>query len=276
RGRAAYRACGAVVLRSDARQHRDGRRRSEDAALREHPARARHGLSGARRAGLAPGGRAHRADRGGRHRMHRRGTRPDRCGSATRVSLAGRPAAECRAGARAGDADLLAASTAAVSGAGPAGPVFDAKGYVATLPLRPGVYRMYAADGELLYVGKASRLRDRVGSYFSGRQASAKIDALVQRIARIEVTVAPNEPEALLLECNLIKAHRPRYNIALRDDKSYPYILCQAGHDFPRLVFYRGPRQPDSRQFGPFPSAYAVKEVLQHLQKVFRIRNCRD
>jgi len=163
-----------------------------------------------------------------------------------------------------------------VNGAGPAGPVFDARSYVATLPLRPGVYRMYAADGELLYVGKAARLRDRVGSYFSGRHSSPKIDALVQRIARIEVTVAPNEPEALLLESNLIKAHRPRYNIALRDDKSYPYILCQPGHDYPRLVFYRGPRQPGSRQFGPFPSAYAVKEVLQHLQKVFRIRNCRD
>ncbi len=155
-------------------------------------------------------------------------------------------------------------------------PPFDARSYVATLPMRPGVYRMYAADGELLYVGKAARLRDRVGSYFSGRHASAKIDALVQRIARIEVTVAPNEPEALLLESNLIKAHRPRFNIALRDDKSYPYILCAMNHDYPRLVFYRGPRQSGSRQFGPFPSAYAVKEVLQHLQKVFRIRNCRD
>ncbi|MGH8255566.1 MAG: excinuclease ABC subunit UvrC, partial [Steroidobacteraceae bacterium] len=103
-----------------------------------------------------------------------------------------------------------------------------------------------------------------------------KIEALVQRIARIEVTVAPNEPEALLLESNLIKAHRPRFNIALRDDKSYPYILCQGGHEYPRLVFYRGPRQSGSRQFGPFASAFAVKEVLLHLQKVFRIRNCRD
>jgi excinuclease ABC subunit C len=153
---------------------------------------------------------------------------------------------------------------------------FDPKSYVATLPQRPGVYRMYAADGELLYVGKAASLRDRVGSYFSARASSPKIEALVQRIARIEVTVAPNEPEALLLESNLIKAHRPRYNIALRDDKSYPYILCPAGHPYPRLVFYRGPAQPGSRLFGPFPSAYAVKEVLQHLQRVFRIRNCRD
>jgi excinuclease ABC subunit C len=153
---------------------------------------------------------------------------------------------------------------------------FDLKSYVATLPQRPGVYRMYAADGEILYVGKAARLRDRVGSYFSNHDLSPKVVAMVRRIARVEVTVVNSEQEALLLECNLIKAHRPRYNIMLRDDKSFPYILCQAGHEFPRLVFYRGPRQPNSRQFGPFASAHAVKEVLLHLQKVFKIRNCRD
>ena len=153
---------------------------------------------------------------------------------------------------------------------------FDLKSYVATLPQRPGVYRMYAADGELLYVGKAARLRDRVGSYFNSHDLSPKVVAMVRRIARVEVTVVNSEQEALLLECNLIKAHRPRYNIMLRDDKSFPYILCSAGHEFPRLVFYRGPRQKNSRQFGPFASAHAVKEVLQHLQKVFKIRNCRD
>ena len=153
---------------------------------------------------------------------------------------------------------------------------FDAKDYVATLPQRPGVYRMYAADDQLIYVGKAARLRDRVGSYFSSRLLAPKVAALVARITRIDVTVVNSESEALLLESNLIKAHRPRYNIILRDDKSFPYILCPAGHDFPRLVFYRGPRQRGSRQYGPFPSASAVKEVLQHLQKVFRIRNCRD
>ena len=153
---------------------------------------------------------------------------------------------------------------------------FDLKSYVATLPQRPGVYRMYAADRELLYVGKAARLRDRVGSYFNNHDLSPKVVAMVRRIARIEVTVVNSEQEALLLECNLIKAHRPRYNIMLRDDKSFPYILCSAGHEFPRLVFYRGPRQKNSRQFGPFASAHAVKEVLQHLQKVFKIRNCRD
>src|ERR1700676_1330831 len=154
--------------------------------------------------------------------------------------------------------------------------VFDLKNYVATLPQRPGVYRMYAADAELLYVGKAARLRDRVGSYFSNHDLPPKVVAMVRRIARVEVTVVNSEQEALLLECNLIKAHRPRYNIMLRDDKSFPYILCPLGHEFPRLVFYRGPQQPNSRQFGPFASAHAVKEVLQHLQKVFKIRNCRD
>jgi excinuclease ABC subunit C len=153
---------------------------------------------------------------------------------------------------------------------------FDPKAYVATLPHRPGVYRMYAADGEIIYVGKAARLRDRVGSYFNKGHVSPKVATMVKRIARIEVTVTNTEPEALLLESNLIKAHRPRYNIALRDDKSFPYILCQPGHDFPRLVFYRGPKQPGSRQFGPCPSAYIVRDVLLHLQKAFKIRNCRD
>jgi excinuclease ABC subunit C len=153
---------------------------------------------------------------------------------------------------------------------------FDVKNYVATLPQRPGVYRMYAANDELIYVGKAARLRDRVGSYFSSRTLAPKVAALVARTARIEVTVVSSESEALLLESNLIKAHRPRYNIILRDDKSFPYILCPAGHEYPRLVFYRGAQQRGSRQYGPFPSASAVKEVLQHLQKVFRIRNCRD
>ncbi len=153
---------------------------------------------------------------------------------------------------------------------------FDSRAFVASLPQRPGVYRMYAADEELIYVGKATRLRDRVGSYFSGRNLAPKVEALVRRIARIEVTVTNSEPEALVLECNLIKTHRPRYNIVLRDDKSFPYIVCTLRHPFPRLMFYRGPRPAGERQFGPFPNATAVKDVLYHLQKVFRIRNCRD
>jgi excinuclease ABC subunit C len=135
---------------------------------------------------------------------------------------------------------------------------------------------MYDAAGELIYVGKAARLRDRVGSYFSNRNQPVKVAAMLRRVARIEVTVVDSEIDALLLECNLIKAHRPRYNILLRDDKSFPYILCATDHEFPRLQFWRGLRRPAGRLFGPFPNAVAVKEVLQQLQKVFRIRNCRD
>ena len=135
---------------------------------------------------------------------------------------------------------------------------------------------MYDAAGELIYVGKAARLRDRVGSYFSNRNQPAKVAAMLRRVARIEVTVVDSEIDALLLECNLIKAHRPRYNILLRDDKSFPYILCATDHEFPRLQFWRGLRRPAGRLFGPFPNAVAVKDVLQQLQKVFRIRNCRD
>lgn len=150
------------------------------------------------------------------------------------------------------------------------------KALVAALPRLPGVYRMYDRAGELIYVGKAAQLRARVGSYFSSRPQAPKVAAMVKRIADIQVTVVGSETEALLLECNLIKAHRPRYNIILRDDKSYPYILCPAGHEYPRLLYFRGPKRPPGRQFGPFPNAFAAREVLQQLQKLFRIRNCRD
>jgi len=155
-------------------------------------------------------------------------------------------------------------------------PAFDPKRLVASLPRRPGVYRMYDASGELIYVGKAVSLRDRVGSYFSTRAQSVKVAVMIRRVIRIEVTVVDSELDALLLECNLIKAHRPRYNVILRDDKSFPYILCTSSHEFPRLQFWRGLRRPPGRLFGPFPNAALVKDALQHLQKVFRIRNCRD
>jgi excinuclease ABC subunit C len=158
---------------------------------------------------------------------------------------------------------------------------FDPGEYIPNLPRRPGVYRMYgAADAgepsELLYVGKARNLRDRVGNYFLASNVDPKVQALVGQIARIEVTVTNSETEALLLEYNLIKEHKPRYNIVLRDDKSFPYIYLPSGHEYPRLVFYRGPRSLPGRFFGPFPSAGAVKETLQSVQKIFRIRNCRD
>jgi excinuclease ABC subunit C len=152
----------------------------------------------------------------------------------------------------------------------------DPKEYVASLPKRPGVYRMYGADGELLYVGKASSLKDRVGSYFHPRNVSPKVQALVSNIASIEVTLTGSETEALLLEYNLIKEHRPRYNVSLRDDKSFPYLYLDTTHEYPKLVFYRGSRKRPGRFFGPFPSAGAVKETLHHVQKLFRIRNCRD
>ncbi|MDA8350227.1 MAG: excinuclease ABC subunit UvrC [Pseudomonadota bacterium] len=153
---------------------------------------------------------------------------------------------------------------------------FDAKSFVAALPRRPGVYRMFDRRHELLYVGKARSLKDRVGSYFNAGNVSPKVQALVQLIADMEVTVTHSETEALLLEFNLIKAHRPRFNVVLRDDKSYPYILLGTGHAFPRLSLYRGARAPGARYFGPFPSSTAVRETLNQLQKLFRIRNCRD
>jgi excinuclease ABC subunit C len=163
---------------------------------------------------------------------------------------------------------------------------FNPKDYVPNLPRRPGVYRMYGAprdagtgpekSAELLYVGKARNLRDRVGNYFLASNVDPKVQALVANIARIEVTLTNSETEALLLEYNLIKEHKPRYNIVLRDDKSFPYIYLPAGHEYPRLVFYRGPRNLPGRYFGPFPGAGAVKETLQSVQKIFRIRNCRD
>src|SRR3954464_12487225 len=153
---------------------------------------------------------------------------------------------------------------------------FDAKEFVGSLPRRPGVYRMYNADHEILYIGKAKNLKDRVGTYFAASNVNPKVQALVGLIAHIEVTVANSETEALLLEYNLIKAHKPRFNVVLRDDKSFPYIQVQDTHDFPRLAFYRGSRSVPGRYFGPFPGAGAVKETLRQLQKLFRIRNCRD
>ncbi|HXY76219.1 MAG TPA: excinuclease ABC subunit UvrC [Steroidobacteraceae bacterium] len=154
--------------------------------------------------------------------------------------------------------------------------MFDAKDFVASLPRRPGVYRMYGGGQELLYVGKARSLKDRVGSYFAARNVNPKIQALVQQIEAIEVTVTPSETEALLLEYNLIKAHKPRFNVVLRDDKSFPYIHLYVEHRFPRLMFYRGARTAPGRYFGPFPNAGAVRDTLNQLQKLFRIRNCSD
>jgi len=154
--------------------------------------------------------------------------------------------------------------------------VFDHKEYIASLPRRPGVYRMYGPEQELLYVGKARSLKDRVGHYFLASNVDPKVQALIAQVSAIEVTVTNSETEALLLEYNLIKAHKPRFNIVLKDDKSFPYIQLCDGHRFPRLAFYRGPRGAGARYFGPFPNAGVVRDTLNQLQKLFRIRNCRD
>ncbi|HEX7038088.1 MAG TPA: excinuclease ABC subunit UvrC [Pseudomonadales bacterium] len=155
-------------------------------------------------------------------------------------------------------------------------PAFDAESFLKTLPQRPGVYRMLDADGKALYVGKARNLKARVTSYFRASGLAAKTIALVNRIADIQITVTSSETEALLLEQSLIKSERPPYNVVLRDDKSYPYIYLTDHADFPRLTFHRGAKKKTGRYFGPFPSAGAVRESLNILQKLFRLRHCDD
>jgi excinuclease ABC subunit C len=153
---------------------------------------------------------------------------------------------------------------------------FDAKVFVDSLPGRPGVYRMLDADGQILYVGKARNLKNRVASYFQPSNVQPKVQALIAKTENMEVTITNSETEALLLEYNLIKKHRPRFNVVLRDDKSFPYLHLETNHEFPRLNFYRGSRKEPGKYFGPYPSAGAVRDTLQQLQKLFRIRNCDD
>jgi excinuclease ABC subunit C len=153
---------------------------------------------------------------------------------------------------------------------------FDAKVFVDSLPGRPGVYRMLDSDAQILYVGKARNLKSRVGSYFQPSNVQPKVQALIAKTANMEVTITNSDTEALLLEYNLIKKHRPRFNVVLRDDKSFPYLHLETNHEFPRLNFYRGSRKEPGKYFGPYPSAGAVRDTLQQLQKLFRIRNCDD
>jgi excinuclease ABC subunit C len=153
---------------------------------------------------------------------------------------------------------------------------FDASSFLRTLTTLPGVYRMLDAKGGILYVGKARNLKQRVSSYFRQSGLATKTRALMQQMSSVEVTVTHTEAEALILENNLIKAHRPRYNVLLRDDKSYPFIYLSFEDDYPRLALHRGARRRKGRYFGPYPNAGAVRESLHVLQKMFRVRQCED
>jgi excinuclease ABC subunit C len=152
---------------------------------------------------------------------------------------------------------------------------FDAKAFLSTVTSQPGVYRMYDATGTVIYVGKAKDLKKRLASYFRQQVGSRKTETLVKNIAQIDVTVTHTETEALLLEHNYIKLYQPRYNVLLRDDKSYPLIFLSAD-SHPRLAVHRGAKHAKGEYFGPFPNSYAVRETLALLQKLFPIRQCEN
>lgn len=153
---------------------------------------------------------------------------------------------------------------------------FDIKAFLKNLTTRPGIYKMLNEQGEIIYIGKAKNLKNRVSSYFKKPTASTKQHRMVSKIAAIEVTVTHTEGEALLLECQLIKRHKPQYNICLRDDRSYPYIFLSTEHDFPQITLHRGAKKRKGKYFGPYPGIGAIKETLKLLQRIFLVRQCDD
>lgn len=153
---------------------------------------------------------------------------------------------------------------------------FDPSAFLSGCSSRPGVYRMFDESSKVLYVGKAKNLKKRLSSYFRKTGLAPKTAALVAKISQIEITITGNETEALLLEQNLIKQLRPPYNILLRDDKSYPYVFLSTEDEFPRLAIHRGAKKERGRYFGPYPSAGAIRESLNLLQKAFMVRQCED
>jgi len=153
---------------------------------------------------------------------------------------------------------------------------FDIKNFLKNLTKRPGIYKMLNDKDEIIYIGKAKNLKNRVSSYFRGNTASPKQQAMVVKIVRIEITLTHTEGEALLLESQQIKRYKPRYNICLRDDKSYPYLFISCYQDYPQITLHRGAKKKSGRYFGPYPSVGAVKETLKLLQKIFPVRQCDD
>jgi len=153
---------------------------------------------------------------------------------------------------------------------------FDSAAFLKNLTTRPGIYTMLNNKGEIIYIGKAKNLKNRVSSYFKKQTASIKQQVMVTKVAAIEVTITHTEGEALLLECQQIKRHKPRYNICLRDDKSFPYVFLSSEQDFPQITIHRGAKNKKGRYFGPYPSSGAVRESLKLLQRLFPIRQCDD
>lgn len=154
--------------------------------------------------------------------------------------------------------------------------MFDSSAYLKTVPTEPGVYQMYNAQAEIIYVGKARNLKNRLLSYFRQGDVPTKTRVLVQQITKIETIVTHSDSEALILESNLIKKYRPRYNVLFRDDKSYPYLYISEHKDYPSLTFYRGRKRDKGRFFGPYPSSLAVRDTLNLMQKLFKLRHCQD